>query len=495
MDMIRLLLRRLRKQVERPQREITTPGGKSDEDYDHRTSPTKKWNAWEHTTTRNRHSDEDNDDTLDPETFRRKTTVYDHTTERNRNKHESHSPSSTPKRRTTTMKNTTPANRDEDRIIFPDSSEESMVDISKATTEQTKSYTRPTERNINRNKKTCKTPDKKLGICTNEDDCQVYQNLKNNLDKTKKNIRDYLSKFRCNSGNSKDYICCETEANDINNSVVSNERSNENAPDSLSKICGRQTASNDRIVGGTLAGLGEFPWLVMLRYPSNNGLIFGCEGSLISSRYVLTAAHCVDEQLLRSKGLGQLRQVVLGEYDTRNETDCIYMEFGKDCADPSKTYGIEKIIPHRSYNDSTTKHDIALIRLNQEVMFTNYISPICLPTKSPSLNGNETFVIAGWGRTDTERQKIPFVQKKNCNDRSPASRKLIDAQICAGLGNGTDSCNGDSGGPLMLNVNVKFEFVTNIIGIISYGYGKCGTGPSVNTFVPYYIDWIEENMR
>lgn len=90
------------------------------------------------------------------------------------------------------------------------------------------------------------------------------------------------------------------------------------------------------------------------------------------------------------------------------------------------------------------------------------------------------------------KAKIPSVAKENCDSRD---RSLIDGQICAGLGNGTDSCNGDSGGPLMLRYSKNFEFVTNLVGIISYGFLRCGQRPSVNTYVPYYIDWINENMN
>ncbi|KAJ8934226.1 hypothetical protein NQ314_013504 [Rhamnusium bicolor] len=94
-----------------------------------------------------------------------------------------------------------------------------------------------------------------------------------------------------------------------------------------------------------------------------------------------------------------------------------------------------------------------------------------------------------------KKAKIPFAQKENCNARNTNSRSLIEGQICAGRQNSTDSCNGDSGGPVMLEVNFNFEFVTHLVGIISYGFGECGNGPSVSTFVPYYIDWINDNIR
>ncbi|KAJ8934221.1 hypothetical protein NQ314_013499 [Rhamnusium bicolor] len=143
-------------------------------------------------------------------------------------------------------------------------------------------------------------------ICTKQNNCQPYLKLQNNLDKSKKTITDYLNKFRCNSTNTRDiYVCCEKdEEKDIDNTVFNVERTLENAPDS--KICGRQTANTDKIFGGTSAALGEFPWIALLQYPSNSGLMSGCGGSLINSRYVLTAAHCVDADILKSRRLQPL---------------------------------------------------------------------------------------------------------------------------------------------------------------------------------------------
>lgn len=55
--------------------------------------------------------------------------------------------------------------------------------------------------------------------------------------------------------------------------------------------CGK--ANIDRIVGGTVAKVGSIPWMALLYYQSKFGeKSFRCGGSLISPKYVLTAAHC-----------------------------------------------------------------------------------------------------------------------------------------------------------------------------------------------------------
>jgi len=66
--------------------------------------------------------------------------------------------------------------------------------------------------------------------------------------------------------------------------------------------CGR--IATDRLVGGKEAALSQFPWAVLLAYRDNVGtVVYGCGGSLISTRYVLTAAHCVKQS---KRNLGEL---------------------------------------------------------------------------------------------------------------------------------------------------------------------------------------------
>ncbi|XP_023021609.2 uncharacterized protein isoform X1 [Leptinotarsa decemlineata] len=269
----------------------------------------------------------------------------------------------------------------------------------------------------------------------------------------------------------------------------------------FSSICGRQTANSDKIMGGTTSDLGEYPWMALLQYTSNQGKKFGCGGTLISNRHILTAAHCVNRNILRAKRL-ELYKVILGEYDTRNETDCIYLPFGKKCADPSKVYGIGSVVEHKEFDGVNGTDDIALIVLDREVEFTDYVKPICFPFDTITMKTNESLTVAGWGRTTStdssspilKKATLPNVDKEDCNQYG---KFLTQGQICAGFGNGVDTCTGDSGGPLMLLRAQNFEFITYQIGIVSYGFvaEECGSAPSVNTFVPYYMDWIRRNIR
>lgn len=97
--------------------------------------------------------------------------------------------------------------------------------------------------------------------------------------------------------------------------------------------------------------------------------------------------------------------VRLGEYDITKDVDCL----GNTCADPILVFGIQKKIPHDGYNERNKNraNDIGLIRLDSEVTFTDYVSPVCLPSSvnSPRTSANEKLVSAGWGRSITSKLK------------------------------------------------------------------------------------------
>ncbi|XP_039970554.1 serine protease 7 [Bactrocera tryoni] len=264
--------------------------------------------------------------------------------------------------------------------------------------------------------------------------------------------------------------------------------------------CGGVTISN-KIYGGSDADLYEFPWMVLLEYNRRSGGVStSCAGSLINNRYVLTAAHCVKGAI--EKQIGQLVGVRLGEYDITKQTDCN----DYSCAPAAIRVGIEETIPHAQYRDDSPnkENDIALIRLDQDIRFSDSIRPICLPSavaqeRSTPASGTQ-YTVAGWGRTlrspkSAVKQKlqVPLVDLSQCQ-RKYRERKVnvVSTQLCAGGHYAEDSCEGDSGGPLMRFRNDAWV----LEGIVSFGY-KCGLSgwPAVHTRVANYDNWIRSNLR
>lgn len=89
----------------------------------------------------------------------------------------------------------------------------------------------------------------------------------------------------------------------------------------------------------------------------------------------------------------------LGEYDISTTTDCIK----SDCADPVQNIGLEEKIPHPDFNDKNPNktNDIGLVRLSEDVTYSDFVKPICLPsTLGARRSAPETSLqVAGWGRT------------------------------------------------------------------------------------------------
>ncbi|XP_026494208.2 CLIP domain-containing serine protease HP8-like [Vanessa tameamea] len=266
------------------------------------------------------------------------------------------------------------------------------------------------------------------------------------------------------------------------------------------KVCGQEKAT-DKIVGGTIADLDEFPWIARISYSSDmeNKLIFACSASLITDRYLVTAAHCVQS----GKPLIPV-SVRLGEWDEQTEKDCN----DDDCNDsPPVDIKISKIISHPNFSkDNVTHDDIALIQLEKPVKFTNFIQPVCLPTTEYIMMQDyvheSSYWVAGWGLTEfgstspiKRKVKLEAVPSNTCkgilkNFPETSFPKLI----CAGGRQGMDSCKGDSGGPLVREVMENYQNNWYLFGITSVGATKCGTEgiPGVYTRVSRYMDWIRE---
>ncbi|EDW84438.2 uncharacterized protein Dwil_GK13139 [Drosophila willistoni] len=266
--------------------------------------------------------------------------------------------------------------------------------------------------------------------------------------------------------------------------------------------CGKQVTN--RIYGGEIAELDEYPWLALLVYNSND---YGCSGALIDDRHILTAAHCVEGEGVRERR--GLKHVRLGEFNVKTEPDCIEEPNYLSCADAALDIAHERIHVHPEYKEySNYKYnDIAIIRLKHPVSFTHFIMPICLPNKTsqmtPLVEG-QMFSVSGWGRTDLFNKyfinihspiklklRIPYVSNENCTKiLEMFGMRLGPKQLCAGGEYAKDTCAGDSGGPLMYFDRQHSRWVA--YGVVSYGFTQCGMAgkPAVYTNVGEYREWI-----
>nr|Q8I6K0.1 RecName: Full=Phenoloxidase-activating factor 3; AltName: Full=Prophenoloxidase-activating factor III; AltName: Full=Serine protease-like protein PPAF-3; Contains: RecName: Full=Phenoloxidase-activating factor 3 light chain; Contains: RecName: Full=Phenoloxidase-activating factor 3 heavy chain; Flags: Precursor [Holotrichia diomphalia]BAC15604.1 prophenoloxidase activating factor-III [Holotrichia diomphalia] len=328
----------------------------------------------------------------------------------------------------------------------------------------------------------CTTPNGETATCLPIESCKIFWDyvVTSGADPE---INSFLRASLCRQGN---YVVCCGSTLKFNSAL----------PDRTE--CGLQ--DDFKVLGGEDTDLGEYPWMALLQQTKTSGAkSFGCGGSLISDRYVLTAAHCVVSSSYT------VTMVRLGEWDLRATQDCVGSGSYQYCSPPPQDIGIESITSHPNYEKSSRGvfNDIALIRLARPVNRNKYVQPICLPLPTERTPVGENLLVAGWGATETKAQsdkkqklKLPVTDLPACKTLYAKHNKIInDKMICAGGLKGKDSCKGDSGGPLFGQTgagNAQFY----IEGIVSYG-AICGTEgfPAIYTRVSDHLDWIKQNVR
>ncbi|KAL1122455.1 hypothetical protein AAG570_002786 [Ranatra chinensis] len=213
-----------------------------------------------------------------------------------------------------------------------------------------------------------------------------------------------------------------------------------------------------------------------------------CGCSLISERYVLTAAHCTD-------GGGPALYVRLGELDVDSEWDDARPVIMR----------VSKRINHPGYVSNIGYNDIALMQLERDATFNAYVRPACLPVtwEIP----DQTAIATGWGHTtygewyagkqsnDLRKVRLKLVSTERCQSVYGSAPKIPqglknESMLCAGEEEGKDTCQSDSGGPLQTPLKKPY-CMYNIVGVTSFGKACGSAAPSVYTRVSYFVPWIE----
>ncbi|XP_035748392.1 transmembrane protease serine 5 [Egretta garzetta] len=232
-----------------------------------------------------------------------------------------------------------------------------------------------------------------------------------------------------------------------------------------------------RVVGGADVPPGRWPWQVSVYQGSQHH----CGGSLLAREWIVTAAHCVHSyrQLQASTWL------VFAGVTTHG---LIKQEAG---------VSVKKIIYHPLYNDNSLDYDIALMKLQVPLNFSDAIRAVCLPPSHQDLFQGTQCWVSGWGYTrpdqvqvtDTLKEAlVPLIGTKRCNSSCMYAGELTARMLCAGYLHGKiDACQGDSGGPLVC----QDGFAWRLVGIVSWGQGCAEPNhPGVYTNVAQLLPWI-----
>ncbi|XP_055536539.1 brachyurin-like [Wyeomyia smithii] len=235
-----------------------------------------------------------------------------------------------------------------------------------------------------------------------------------------------------------------------------------------------------RIVGGYEATPGQFPYQAVLisQFPEGGAL---CGGSILSANFILTAAHCVDQA---SGGTA-----ILGAQDRTNADEVGQVRIPFDQSG---------IYYHEDWTPELIRNDIATVRLQSPVTFTDRIQPVTLPTWSDVENdfAGITGTVSGFGRFSDDIAQAsdilryvtnPIQTNTACNIRFLG---LIQPEnICLAGDNGRGACSGDSGGPLTISRGGD----TVQVGVVSFGLalGCERNWPSAFARTTSFLQWIQ----
>jgi len=264
-------------------------------------------------------------------------------------------------------------------------------------------------------------------------------------------------------------------------------------------MCGFQNLPpTNRIIGGFSTESHEFPWIAAVLRTCGSEYCQICGATIISEEWILTGAHCMFN--VPKEELG----ILVGDndlYSISNEQKFIRVK--------------EKVV-HPDFNQPTPlNNDIGLLRLETPIVFTKYISPLCLPAfgetgfgSSASGSGNTSMLdttgldivgknatVLGWGMINDDGVyaealrgvSVEILDNDVCNKLYGI---MTETMMCTSGSNGRSTCYGDSGGPAIIR-QPDGTFVQ--VGILAFGaLAGCEKGyPSGQVLVHKYIDWIQ----
>ncbi|WP_282700232.1 serine protease [Streptomyces sp. CC219B] len=222
-------------------------------------------------------------------------------------------------------------------------------------------------------------------------------------------------------------------------------------------------APDSVVVGGFPVDVSDSPWTVALSSRDRfGGMRAGqfCGGAAVGPHTVLTAAHCLREDVLGSPPdqVGDLK-VIAGRTDLRS--------------DEGKEIAVRETWVNPEYDDVTNAGDFAVLKLAEPLPEGSVIA--MAPAGDPAYGAGAPAMVYGWGdvtgRGDYARSlraaRLHVLSDRQCERAYPntgGDAYLAESMLCAGeVTGGRDACQGDSGGPLVAE--------GRLVGLVSWGRG------------------------
>uniref|UniRef100_A0A3Q3XLU9 trypsin n=1 Tax=Mola mola TaxID=94237 RepID=A0A3Q3XLU9_MOLML len=243
--------------------------------------------------------------------------------------------------------------------------------------------------------------------------------------------------------------------------------------------------SGEGIIGGREAAPHSRPYMASIQVPEGESMKHECGGFVIADQWVMTAVHCLPS------GRPNGRKVVLGVHSL---------------SEPEETkqiFDILEVHNHPNFDTRNYDNDIALIKLDRPFNETEAVKAVEYLRAGGTNPVTDTEVeTAGWGsidnlgsRADKLKEVVTeVVNPRRCKRGDYFGRKFTDNMLCAHKvchdpcdrpDEIEDSCDGDSGGPLLYNGTA--------VGVTSNGGKKCGQlkKPGIYTIISHYTAWID----